>query len=170
MGLVLWMFWRFLLGPDESDENFQPVLKKPIIVPGDERQQLVSTVGLHSDSLSESLIYTVVSTGYLTQAYEEQWHTARAPPPSQSPAGLVETRHPEAAHGGEVEELQQQHNEALNTTSATDVANHLPRCRTIARFEYMTQSHSGPHSWFSYPLIPLVFSIHATIFLIGLPI
>jgi hypothetical protein len=93
---------------------------------------------------------------------------AQESPPDQSSAGPVETPQPEEVHSEEVEELEQPLNEA-NASATTDVAN-PPRCQTIARFEYVSQSHSGPHSWFSYPLIPLILSTYATILLIGLPI
>lgn len=34
----------------------------------------------------------------------------------------------------------------------------------------MSQSHSGPNSWFSFRIIPLILSTYATVLLIVLPI
>jgi hypothetical protein len=169
MGLVWWMAWRFLLGLDESDEEFEPIFKNSMIVTGGERQHLGPAVEPYTDNVSIPSARTVVANGYLSQAYEEQRLIAQEPPPDQSSAGRVETPQLEEVHGEEVEELEQPLNEAANATSTTDVAS-PPRCRTIARFEYVSQSHSGPHSWLSYPLIPLILSTYATILLIGLPI
>jgi hypothetical protein len=168
MGLVWWMAWRFLLGLDESDEEFEPIVKNSMVVTGGERQQLASAVELYTDNVSIPSTRTVVANGYLSQAYEEQRLISQGLSPYQSSAGPVETPQLEEVHGEEVEELEQPLNEA-NATSTADVAN-PPRCQTIARFEYVSQSHSGPHSWFSYPLIPLILSTYATILLIGLPI
>ena len=47
---------------------------------------------------------------------------------------------------------------------------HGLRCQTIARFDYMLQSQSGVHSWFSYPLVPFLLTIYATALLILLPV
>jgi hypothetical protein len=163
MGLVWWMAWRFLLGLDESDEEFKPIVKNNMVVTGGERQQLALAVEPYTDNVSIPSTRTVVANGYLSQAYEEQKLITQEPPPDRSSAGPVETPQLE-----EVEELEQPLNEA-NATSITDVPN-PPRCQTVARFEYLSQSHSGPHSWFSYPLIPLILSTYATILLIGLPI
>lgn len=168
-GLVWWMAWRFLLGLGESDEELEPIVKNSMAVTGGERQYLAPAVEPYTDNVSIPSTRTVVANGYLCQAYEEQRLRAQEPPPDRNSAGYVETPQLEEAQNEEVEELEQPLNEAPNATSTIDIAN-PPRCQTISRFEYVPQSHRGPHSWFSYPIIPLVLSICATMLLIGLPI
>lgn len=167
MGLVWWMAWKFLLGVYESDEEFEPIFKNSMVVTGWQRQDLAPALEPYTDDLSIPFTRRVVTNGYLAQAYEEQRLTTQESPSDQSSAGSVETQRLEEVHREEVEEREQVLNDAPNVTSTTDVAN-APRCQTIARFEYMSQSHSGPHSWFSSRIIPLILSTYATVHLIVL--
>jgi hypothetical protein len=169
IALVWWMAWKFLLGVDESDEEFEPISKNSMVVSGGQRQDLASAVEPYTNDLSIPSTRRVVANGYLAQAYEEQRLTTQESPSDQNSAGPVETQRLEEVHREEIEEREQVLNDAPNATSTTDVAN-TPRCQTIAWFEYVSQNHSGPHSWFSYRIIPLILSTYATVLLIVLPI
>jgi hypothetical protein len=143
MGLVWWMAWRFLLGLDESDEEFAPIVKNSMVASRGDWQHLAPAVEPYTDNVSIRWTRTVVENGYLSQAYEEQRLRAQEPPPDNS-TGHVDTPQPEEVQDEEMEELEQPLNEAPNATSTTDAASPL-RCQTIARFEYMSQIHSVPH-------------------------
>lgn len=169
VGLVWCMAWRFLLGLGESDEEFEPIVKPSMAVTGGERQHLAPASESYADDVSIPSTGTMVVNGYISQAYEEQRLRAQEPSPDRSSAGYIETSQLEEAQNEEFEELERSLNEAPNAIPPTDVAN-PPRCQTISRFEYVPQSHRGPHSWLSYPIIPLIVSIYATVLLIGLPI
>jgi hypothetical protein len=169
MGLMWWMAWKFLLGVDESDEEFEPIFKNSMVATGGQRQDFAPALEPYMDDLSIPFTRRVVTNGYLAQVYEEQRLTTQESPSGQNSAGSVETQRLEEVHREEVEEREQVLNDAPNATSTTDVAN-APRCQTIARFEYMSQSHSGPNSWFSFRIIPLILSTYATVLLIVLPI
>ena len=47
IGLVWWMAWRFLLGLDESDEDFEPTVKNNVAAFEDERQPSPPNVEPH---------------------------------------------------------------------------------------------------------------------------
>ena len=169
IGLVWWMAWKFLLGIDESDEEFEPIFKNSMVVTGGQRQDFAPALEPYTDDLSIPFTRRVVTNGYLAQVYEEQRLTTQESPSDQNSARSVETQRLEEVHREEVEEREQVPNDAPNATATTDVAN-APRCQTIARFEYMSQSHSAPNSWFSIRIIPLILSTYATVHLIVLPI
>jgi hypothetical protein len=78
MGLVWWIVWRFLIGPDESDEDFEALLKKPIMCLEAKDSNWSQ---LYSVSVSESLTCTTVFNRYVTQACEEQRSIAQHQPP-----------------------------------------------------------------------------------------
>jgi hypothetical protein len=170
VGLVVWMAWRFLLDFAEKDEDFEPTVNARMVAIEGERQQLAHAIELYTDDISLPSTRTMVSTGYLSQAYEEQRHeqhsfiTSEPQPPFQGSSGVLVTTVREEIYDGEDEELN-----TVTSTSTTDVAN-PSRCQTTARFDYLQQSNSGPHSWFLYPLIPLILSSYATILLFGLPL
>ena len=166
VALVWWMAWKFLLGVDESDGEFEPISKNSMVASRGQRQDLASAVEPYTDDLS---VPTMVANGYLAQAYEEQRLITQEPPSNRDPAEPVETQRLEEAHHGEIEERERVLNDALNATSTTNVTN-APRCQTIAWFEYMPQNYSGPHSWLSYRILSLILSIYATVLLIVLPI
>ena len=170
VGLVWWMAWRFLLGQDESNEEFEPTCMKSLAVSGRRRQQApLPAVELYTDNVSDSSTPEgVVPKGYLSQAYEEQMGLAQEPS-FQTPARPVEISSMEELHDEAMGELEQPSNEVDTPASTTDASTPL-RCQTTARFEYMSQSYTGPHSWVSYPLVPLILSACATIFLLGLPV
>jgi hypothetical protein len=167
-GLVWWMAWRFLLGVSESDEEFEPTAKNNWTTFGRHSQHLVSAIEPYMDDVFVSATGIMVANGYLSQAYRKKRLATQDPCSNRASVRNVETfSQPEAVT--DEEEQEQPGNDASNATLTTDVAHPL-RCQTIARFDYMSQSHSGPHSWFSFPLIPLILSTYATILLVGLPI
>ncbi|KAH7309345.1 hypothetical protein BKA65DRAFT_519646 [Rhexocercosporidium sp. MPI-PUGE-AT-0058] len=158
-GLVWWMAWRFLLGVEESDEEFEPTVKYGMAVAD-------SVFEPYTDHLPVSFIGANSPQGYLSQAYDEQKLAEQGLYLEQNYMG------PEEMSGQvqveDVEVLEQPSGEENAVTGIEAVT--PPRCPTIARFEHMSESHSGPHSWFSYPIFPLILSTYATILLIGLPI
>ena len=161
------MAWKFLLGVDESDEEFEPTFKNSMVVTGEQSQDLAPALELYTNDLPIPFTRRVVMNGYLAQAYEEQRFTTQESPSDQNTTESVESQRLEEVHREEVEEREQVLNDAPDATSTTDVAN-PPRCQTKARFEYMWQSHSGPHSWLSSRIIPLILSSYATVLLIVL--
>ncbi|PVH83488.1 hypothetical protein DL98DRAFT_107539 [Cadophora sp. DSE1049] len=152
-GLVSWMAWRFLLGLEESDEEFEPTVKYCL------------SITPYTDNPSPFSARTEVSPGYLSQAYEEQKLREHEVPSVQSVARPEELPTVEEA---QIDAVQETLVEA-NADVPHDVAKPL-RCQTIARFEHMAESHSGPHSWFSFPIIPLILSAYAALLLIGITI
>ena len=164
-GLVWWMAWKFLLGYEESAEEFTPVVKNNMVATGRGGRHLTPTTELYRDNVSVSSTRIEVSNGYLSHAYEEQrLRTEEFPlsPGSAPPAGTPQLHE-------EVEGREQLPNEAPNATTTVDIAG-PPRCQTISQFEYMPQSRLGRYSWLSDPIIPLILSTYATILLIALPI
>lgn len=169
IGLVCWMAWSFLLGRAESYEEFAPIAKNSMNATGGERQYLAHDSEPYTNNALVPQMLTAVGTGYLFQAYEEQRLIAQGQSPDPGSAGPAERTQLEQGDGQETEEPEQPLDGLSNAASYTDVEN-PPRCRTIARFNYMPQANTGFYSWFSYPLIPILLSTFATILFIGLPI
>ncbi|KAF2280704.1 uncharacterized protein EI97DRAFT_453956 [Westerdykella ornata] len=171
-GLAWWMAWKYLLAADESNEEFEPVVKWSVIVSagGQVQDWEPPAVEPYRDEPADG---TEVN-GYLAEAYGKQTLAAEElllDVDSAGVAGPVEVQSLglDAVHDEEAEDQGRELDDAPNATSATDAT--LPsRCPTLARFEYMPQRYSGPHSWFSYPIIPVVLSTYGTILLIVLPI
>ena len=161
VGLVWWMAWRFLLEAKESDEDFEPTVKQGVAVTN-------FLIEPYTDHAPVTLGGAVSPQGYLSQAYNEQRLAERELHPEQISTRPDETSSPEEVQADAVESLEQSLN-VDNAATDTDAVS-PPRCQTMARFEHMSESHSGPHSWFSYPILPLILSTYATILLIGLPI
>ncbi|KAH7417860.1 hypothetical protein BKA64DRAFT_700412 [Cadophora sp. MPI-SDFR-AT-0126] len=153
-GLVSWMAWRFLLGLEESDEEFEPTVKHGL------------SITPYTDNPSLSSTRTEVLPAYLCQAYEEQKLREHE---ILSFEGIANPEEIPALEGElQIDAIQETLSEA-NTNLPDEVAGPL-RCQTIARFEHMSESHCGPHSWFSFPIIPIILSSYATLLLIGLTI
>ncbi|KAL2066077.1 hypothetical protein VTL71DRAFT_2148 [Oculimacula yallundae] len=154
-GLVWWMAWRFLLGVEESDEDFEPTVKRGVAV--------IEHLEPYSDYASAPFTSARNHRGYLSLAYDEQRLDDQEP--NQEPDVTVS---PEQPHNEESESLEIMTSEQ-NDDNPAETPQPL-RCPTLARFEHMSESHAGPHSWFSYPIFSLVISGYAAILLIGLPI
>ncbi|KAI1815399.1 hypothetical protein GGS20DRAFT_543575 [Poronia punctata] len=157
--LVWWMAWKFLFGDDDDDddddddEDFQPTIKSF----GEGRRQRVGYYDQvdHGDTRE-------VTDGFLQRAYEAQRSIPLVPVPSPiiRPTQAV-TMLPAGEERALAGERQRSDQQPLNRQQS-DVPEH-PQCQTIARFEYMSQSHYGFISWFSYPMIILILMITATI-------
>lgn len=52
------------------------------------------------------------------------------------------------------------------TQPAEILPTHPLHCRTIARFDYMCQSHVGLHSWLMYPLVSWFLAAYSTVILV----
>ncbi|KAG4433304.1 hypothetical protein IFR05_011224 [Cadophora sp. M221] len=160
-GLVWWMAWRFLLEAKESDEEFEPTVKQTVTVTN-------YIIEPYTDHAPLPLSDVVGPQGYLSRAYDEQRLAEQELRPEQIYTIPEETSPPEEVLVEAVEGLEQPLS-VENAATIADVVN-PPRCPTRARFEHMSESHSGPHSWFSFPIFPIVLSTYATVLLIGLPI
>jgi len=174
VGLVYWMAWRFLLDFSEKDEDFEPTAKPILVSTGTERQQFFHGVEPYTDDISTPSTRTADPIRYLSKAYEEQRRdvprliTAASQSAYQNstrPAAMNRLDNTQIEGSEEVEPP----SDSLNSHSASDIVA-PPRCQTIARFDYMPQSNSGPHAWFSNPLMALILAAYATILLVGLPI
>ena len=56
---------------------------------------------------------------------------------------------------------------SVPASPANNLAGSEPtRCQTTARYESMAENHSGGHSWFFDPLIPLILTVYATVTMI----
>jgi hypothetical protein len=157
-GFAWWMAWKFLLGAEDGEEDFQPTVKSF----GAERQTVSSSDAVHN---CNTFVFTDVADGFLNRAYEAQRLIPRTTTPSSitysAEAGAISPTREERALVEEPRGLDQT---PLNGQSN---APRPPRCQTIARFEYMSQSHSGFLSWFSYPIFRLILLVITTIFLIA---
>jgi hypothetical protein len=173
VGLVWYMALRFLLCWNGSEEDFEPISKNVGFAGHSQRRELLLNVEPYTDDIPRSPAREAVK-GYLDQAYEEQRLATHETLFSQDPNSTqpLEADQSEEVRSEEPEEREQVPNDGLNAVSSTSMVDggKPPRCQTIARFEYMSQSHRGPHSWFSHRLIPLVLSTYATVLLILLPI
>lgn len=155
-GLVSWMAWRFLLKLEENNEEFEPTRKTR------------SPFTTYADNPSSLPARTAATDGYLSKAYEEQnlreleVSTAHSSAQDEATTVLAEVQ-PDAAVNPE---------EPLIETNVDVVSNNTKPlcCQTIARFEHRSESHAGPHSWFSFPMFPAILSGYACVLLIGLPI
>ncbi|KAK0124840.1 hypothetical protein ONS96_008719 [Cadophora gregata f. sp. sojae] len=150
-GLVSWMAWRFLLGFEETDEKFEPTVKYG------------PSIAEYRDNPTPILTRTDISSGYLSQAYEAQKISEQEEPALQS---LARREVVPTSADAQVDTVQEFFVEA-DPIVPVDAAK-PPRCQTIARFEHMSESHSGPHSWFSFPIIPVVLSVYAALLLVAL--
>ncbi|KAF2176901.1 hypothetical protein K469DRAFT_721162 [Zopfia rhizophila CBS 207.26] len=65
MALVWWIAWKFLLGVDESDKEFEPISKNSKIVSGGQRQDLAPAVEPYTNDLSTPSTCRVVANRYL---------------------------------------------------------------------------------------------------------
>lgn len=169
--LYLWMVRRFLLSGD--DEHYEPTVPflgtRPVSASSSRRQSVSSAVALepYSDSSTSSSSYEshLASDGHLSKAYAMQW----ASDPLRS-YELDEDLHGQGSGATETEHTPKPKdssapNPSESTTSgSTDNQPTSPlRCRTVARFDYMCQNRIGPHSWMSYPLVPVILGIYSTV-------
>jgi hypothetical protein len=155
MGFVWWIAYTFLLGFDESNTEFEPTAKSRLIGLGGQNR-LTCTFAL--DRID-----------YLSQLYKEQKLAEQEPHENQNltePSGDLQFRE---AHRQGIESVEPSLSRRRESAPTLENAS-PPRCQTTARLECMSQAHSGPHSWLSFPMVPLVLSIYATILLVGLPI
>ena len=155
-GLVSWMAWRFLLGLEENNEEFEPTIKAR------------SSFTMFADNPSSLRARTAAADGYLSKAYEEQKLRELEVPPAhsstQDEATTVSVEvQPDAAVNTEQPLIETNMDVFSNDTKPL-------RCQTIARFEHRSESHAGPHSWFSFPIYSAILSGYACVLLIGLPI
>ena len=144
--LAWWMAWRFMLGFDESNEDFEPVIRKDFTA---EYRDNPSTPHVREGCLAEAFRSQPFESPRLTSDADSAGsaHSVEALP--QQNLGRLQ---------GEQQDVQE-----LDTS-------HPRRCPTKARFEYMSQRHFGLHSWLTYPIVPLIVSISGTVALISLPI
>jgi len=168
MGFVWWMAWTFLLGVHESNEEFEPTAESGL-VGSRERNRVPGTIILDRTDVFITLPLNVDTSDYLSQLYKEQKLAEQELRGNQNltePSGDLQSG--EAPHR-EVESVEPSLGGTPDSGPILENAT-PPRCRTTARLEYMSQAYSGPHSWLSFPMVPLVLSMYATILLVGLPI
>lgn len=153
-GLVVWMALTILLSGD--DDDFEPVVRM-------KRRNNNTTVGIEpytDDPITPSgRLNRIGESGYLARAYAQQRHgpsTIRGP------------------HSNLLIEGQQSVEPTIENTSASEERNRLSlnrdeaaplHCQTIARYQYMPQANTGAHSWWSFPLIPLILIPYSTVIL-----
>lgn len=176
VSLFLWMVNRFLLGEDEGDEHYEPIIAVTANI---------STLPTNS-SPGELLAYSDTPPDS---------HSASSTSLLSSQQHLAPYRHLDAAYsrqpalgaptGERIEDCSASSSSAAQTwpdvetssavdppettTSSSSNGNQTPRlrCRTVARFDYMPQGRVGPHSWFSWPLVPVVVgSINTLVFIL----
>ena len=154
-GLVSWMAWRFLLGLEEKNEEFEPTIKSR------------SPFTRYADIPSSLPARTAAADGYLFKAYEEQKLGELGVPPAHS-----STQEEATTVSPEVQSDAAVNLEGPIETNVDVFSNNTKplRCQTIARFEHRSESHAGPHSWFSFPIFSAILSGYSCVLLIGLPI
>jgi hypothetical protein len=159
VGFVWWMAWMFLLDSNESSEDFEPTVQKALTV------SVVQGPSLpYTNYAPELSAPSATPDESLSRAYEEQIFRTREAHITQY---VVEpTRLPRTDDGIQLAEG----SESTEETSSTSSPSASLRCQTTARFEYLSQSHSGPHSWITFPVVPLVLTTFATILVILLPV
>jgi hypothetical protein len=143
--LVWWMAWKFLLGDDDNEEDFQPTIK---------------TFEEESRRFPFALPSPEVTDGFLHRAYEAQRSISPTPSPV-APSIQAATVFSTGEEGASVGESQRSGQQG-QVNRQSNAAEHA-RCQTIARFEYMPQSHSGFISWFSYPIIAVQLIVASTV-------
>jgi hypothetical protein len=168
--LDLWMVRLFLLS--ENEEHYEPTvpsLGTRTVSASSSRQSVSATAALepYSDSSTSPSFFELQlsSDGYLSKAYAMQW----ASDPLLT-CELDEDLHGQGSEATETEPTPKpRDSDASNppesiTLGSTHNQRKSPlRCRTVARFDYMCRGRIGPHSWLSYPLIPVILGICSTV-------
>lgn len=152
VGLAWWMARRFLLASAESQEEFEPTFKTAANVASVHERLLSPAPEPYVDEPVAS------SEKYLSQAYKDQ--IVRG-----SDIQIAQTAVEQVGTPQQPEDLEP-FDELPGTTSTAESLH----CQTTARFEYLSQSHSGPHSWITFPVVPLILTTYATILIILLPV
>ena len=194
VSVSVWMANRFLLG--EDDAHYEPTTasigalpkkgSSPAALPAYSDNPPNSHPPSSSPLLSSQTQLTRV--GYLDAAYSEQ-PAIGTPTPERikdrraSSLSASQTRHDVQTHSAvdasntntSTSSVVDASNTNTSTSSVVDASNMSTstssdgdqlQCRTLARFDYMPQGRIGPHSWFTWPLVPLVLGSMNTIYLI----
>lgn len=149
IGVVWWMALTLLLSGEDGD--FEPVVRLK------RRNSTILNIEPYTDdpTMPGGRLNIIVENGYLATAFEEQREcltAARRSPLNGTSEGTqnVQPRNENISTSGDPNQLLANH----------EITAPL-RCQTIARYEYMPLN-VGPHSWGSFPLIPLVLISYAT--------
>jgi hypothetical protein len=168
--LNFWLVHRFLLSEDEEHyEPTVPFLETRTASASSSRRQSVSAAAAlepYSDSSTSSSSYrsSLASEGHLSKAYAMQ--RASDPLPTceldedllDQGSGATETEPTPIPRDSNAPNP----SESTTSGSTDNQPTSSLRCRTVARFDYMCQDRIGPHSWLSYPLIPVILGIYST--------
>jgi hypothetical protein len=154
--LVHRMAWVFLLKDDGAD--FEPSLARTV---GGSLSAIAAVP--YSDEPLYGHRTSNTPSGYLSAAYAKQRDDLETRATMTIREMPSENARVPVSTGDTMQTDEGSQNEQNDPYSGQ-----LVRCKTIARFEYMTQAHTGAHSWWSYPIFPVAFSSYATIILIML--
>jgi hypothetical protein len=154
--LVHRMAWVFLLKDDGAD--FEPSLARTV------GGSLTATAAIpYSDEPLYGHGTSNTPSGYLSAAFAKQRDDLETTATMTISERLSESARVPVSSGDTMQTDERSQNEQDIQYPGQSV-----RCKTIARFEYMTQAHTGAHSWWSYPIIPVALSSYVTIILIML--
>ncbi|CAO2649626.1 Nn.00g070110.m01.CDS01 [Neocucurbitaria sp. VM-36] len=159
--LLWWMTWRFSLRTDDEDANFEPTVAKNRLRGIETREGAgTSQSAPYTDEPQQSTLNEATTSGTLAKAYEEQRRLCTPIPEDQQTAGN------DSSVNQAVEQIEGQEAVVMSDISAnaTEEPNRIEwiRCPTTARYDYMSENHSGGHSWFFQPFIPLILTVYAT--------
>jgi hypothetical protein len=174
IGLFLWMVNRFLSGEEEG--HYEPTVAVSTSIGTLSTDFSPSELSAYSDTLPDSIPASFTSLlssqqhlapcGHLDAAYLRQpalgtfTHERIDDRPALT-SSAPQTR-PDVESSLAVDAP-----DTTTPSSSNGIQTPKLRCRTIARFDYMPQGRVGPHSWSSWPLVPVVLgSMNTLIFIL----
>lgn len=181
VGVSVWMANRFLLG--EDDAHYEPTIASTGALPNNDSSPAAlpaySDDPPNSHPLSSSPLLLsqtqLTLVDYLDAAYSEQPALGTPTPERMKDRRASSLSASETRHDVETYSVVDASNKNTSTSSVVDASNMSSstssdgdslQCRTLARFDYMPQGRIGPHSWFTWPLVPLVLASMNTIYFI----
>lgn len=150
MVVVCWMVKTYLMG--EEDDEFEPVVKgrNPLNRHDGERTESHTDHSARGGASGLDFLAAAYALAVAVTSQNQTVNRTSTSSPNQDPGESSSTQAPSEPSGSS-EPMQPQQN-----------ALYKMRCSTIARFEYKSQAHAGAHSWWSFPVIPLVLASCAT--------
>jgi hypothetical protein len=181
VSVSVWMVNRFLLG--EDDARYEPTIASIGALPNNDSSPAALPAYFdtppNSHPLSSGPLLSsqtqLTRVGYLDAAYSEQPALGTPAPERVKDRQASSLSTSETRHDVETYSVVDASTTNTSTSSVVDASNMSTstssdgdklQCRTLARFDYMPQGRIGPHSWFTWPLVPLVLGSMKTIYFI----